>query len=264
MENRSIDNSERTSRLYVTAVERAMQLLSAFDHQHTRLTLSQLVKLTGLNMSAVQRFAYTLLQLGYLDRDESSKTYRPAVKLLNFAFQYTVSNEMLSRAAPILKELACETDETANITVLDGTDIVFALRIISQHVLNFNVITGTRLPAYCTAPGLAMMAHLRESHVDTILAKSDLVAHTAKTVTDASQIKERLVQIREAGYCLSIDEYFVGDISIAAAILDARSQPIGAVNVAIAKSRWNGKEDQDRIANLVLSAAAAINSNMWA
>ncbi len=236
-----------------------MRVLTAFNGKQPRLSLSQIASRTGLDLSAAQRFTYTLSGLGYLIKDPFTKTYALAPKMLDFSYYYLASNELVNRAAPYLRQLSHETEETTNITVLEGTDIVFTLRIVSRHVLNPQVITGSRLPAYCTAPGLAILANLPQGDAQAILEKSDLVAHTPHTVTDPGKIMERLSAIRRQGYSHTEDEYYLGDISTAAAILDAHGHPIGAVNVAVSRTRWHGIEDQKRISNLVIAASAAIS-----
>lgn len=255
---RDADSTERST-LFVNSVDKAMRVLTAFDGSKRHLTLSQIASLTDMDLSSAQRFTYTLATLGYLRKDSESKAYELSPKLFDFTYHYLASNDLIHRATPYLLQLSRETAETTNITVLDGSDIVFVLRIVSQHVLNPNVIVGTRLPAYCTAPGLAILAQLPEDEVNTVLDQSQLVAHTPHTITQARAIKARLSAIRAAGYAHAEEEYFFGDISTAAAILDANGRPVGAINVAVAKPRWNGEEDERRISDLVITAAAAIS-----
>lgn len=236
-----------------------MRVLTAFDDKHTRLSLSQIASLTDLDLSATQRFTFTLTTLGYLVKDAFTKTYSLSPRLLDFSYHYLASNELVRRAAPYLRQLSQETEETSNITVLDGTDIVFTLRLVSRHVLNPHVITGSRLPAYCTAPGLAILAALPQETARRILDESNLIQHTQHTVADPDRILARLEAIRKCGYSHTEGEYYLGDISTAAAILDARGHPVAAVNVAVSRARWRGAEDEQRIANLVIAAAAAIS-----
>lgn len=247
------------STLFVNSVEKAMRVLAVFNGKQPRLSLSQISVLTGLDLSAVQRFTFTLSTLGYLAKDPFTKTYSLSPRMLDFSYFYLVSSELVTRAAPYLRQLSQETEETTNITVLEGTDIIFTLRMVSRHVLNPQVITGSRLPAYCTAPGLAIMANLPASEAQDILARSNLVAHTPNTIADPDRIIRRLADIRRHGYSHTEGEYYLGDISTAAAILDAHGYPMGAVNVAVSRARWKGAKDEKRISDLVITAAAAIS-----
>jgi IclR family pca regulon transcriptional regulator len=119
---------------------------------------------------------------------------------------------------------------------------------------------GTRLPAYCTAPGLAMMSTWSGEEVDAILDASDLVKHTRKTVVDPKKIKARLAGIRAAGYAHTEDELYEDDISTAAPVLDANGRAVGALNVAVSNTRWDASKDEQRYATLLRDAARAISA----
>jgi len=248
------------SSLYVQSVEKAMKVLTAFDGSKRQLSLSEISSSTGFDMSATQRFTYTLAALGYLFKDPDSRKYELSPRLLDFTYHYLTSNDLVSRATPYLQQLGSETEEATNLTVLDDTDIVFVLRIVSRNVFNAHVITGSRLPAYCTAPGLAILATLPDGEIDDILSRTNLVPYTASTVYEPRKIKERIVQIRKQGYAHTEDEYFVSDISTAAAITNAHGRGIGAVNIAVARSRWQAERDEKRFADLVISTASAIST----
>jgi DNA-binding IclR family transcriptional regulator len=249
-----------TSSLYVQSVEKAMKVLTAFDGSKRQLSLSEISSLTGFDMSATQRFTFTLAALGYLFKDPDSRKYELSPRLLDFTYHYLTSNELVSRATPYLQQLGSETEEATNLTVLDDTDIVFVLRIVSRNVFNAHVITGSRLPAYCTAPGLAILATLPDGEIDDILSRTNLVAYTSSTIYQPRKIKDRIAQIRKQGYAHTEDEYFVSDISTAAAITNAHGRGVGAVNIAVARSRWHADRDERRFADLVISTASAIST----
>jgi IclR family pca regulon transcriptional regulator len=248
------------SSLFVQSVEKAMKVLMAFDGSKRHLSLSEIAALTDLDHSAAQRFTHTLTALGYLVKDSATRRYELSVRLLDFTYHFLASNEMVQRAGPVLQRLARETEEVCNLTVPDGTDIVFVLRIISRNVLNPNVIVGTRLPAYCTAPGLAMLSTWPRADVDALLERSDLVRHTPSTVTDPRRIRARLAQIRAAGYACTRDELYADDISTAAPILASNGRAIGALNIAVSRARWNEARDEQRFADLLRGAAASISA----
>lgn len=248
------------SPLFVNAVAKAMRVLMAFDGTRRELSLSEIAALTDLDVSATQRFTFTLTALGYLRKDEASRKYELSPRLLEFASHYLASSDLVARAAPYLQQLALDTEETTNLTVRDGADIVFVQRIVSRHVLNPAFLVGTRLPAYATAPGLAMLATLPAAEVDRLLAERPPVAHTRSTITDPAAIHARLATIRRKGYAHTREEYFPGDYSVAVAVLGADGEAAGALNLAIAKSRWKGAADERRFADLLIAAAAALGA----
>ena len=250
---------EVRSTLFVNSVAKAMRVLTVFDSSRRRLTLSQIATLIEMDISATQRFTYTLTKLGYLYKDDATKTYELSPRTVDIAYHYLSSSELVHRATPFMHQLGVQTEEATNLTVLDGTDVMIVSRIVSRHVLNPSVIAGARIPACCAAPGLAMLSRMPEEQVEALLKSSDLVAYTPFTVTGPAAIRERLVGIRARGYALTAEEWMLGDISIAAPIVDAAGAPIGAINIAVSKPRWQGLADERRFGDLVVAAAAAIS-----
>ena len=71
-------------------LERGMRILALFADHHTPLGISEIARLTGLEKSAAHRLTRTLLATGYLDRDETTRRYRPGLRMLDMAFAYLV------------------------------------------------------------------------------------------------------------------------------------------------------------------------------
>ena len=58
---------------FVASVEKAFQVLRAFESRQRSLSLTEIADVTGLDKSAVQRFTYTLADLGYLKKDKETR-----------------------------------------------------------------------------------------------------------------------------------------------------------------------------------------------
>lgn len=254
-------NSEdgTVDRLMVQSVEKAFRVLEVFDGTRDSLSLSQIASETGLDMSAAQRFVHTLTKLGYLQKNPDTRRLQLSVKVLGFGNHYTRSSQLVSRAMPYLMHLSKTAGETVNLTVLDGTEIVFVSRFLSRHVLNNDVIIGTRLPAYCTAPGIAMLSHLPDDKVQWILDNSDRRPITPTTTWQMDELLAKISMAAERGYATSFEEYFYGDLSFASAILDQRGAPVGAVNIAVSRSRFAPEDALEHFSQLVVAAAASIS-----
>ena len=140
-------------------------------------------------------------------------------------------------------------------TVLDGAEIVFVMRLLSRHVANFDTIVGSRLPAYCTAPGLAMLATFDDAAIDRILAKAELKRHTPFTVVDPCLIRNKIITVRKLGFAVISEEITVGDISIAAPVIGEDGLAMGAINVAVPTNRWSVDEARSTFSESVVAAA---------
>lgn len=245
--------------LMVNSVEKAFRVLSAFGRQHQTLNLSQVASETGMDVSAAQRFTHTLTKLGYLHKDAQTKRFELTAKTLDLGYHFVRSSRLLDRAMPYLMHLSKETEETVNLTVREETEIIFVSRFLSRHVLNTDVIIGTRMPAYATAPGIAMLSRLPEDEAMAIIDASDRRAYTPSTTWQREALREKLRQSAAQGYATAFEEVYIGDASVAAVVVDHHGRPEAAVNIATSISRYSREEVVSRFSSLVIAAAHAVS-----
>lgn len=254
----AVESASADSPLMVNSVHKALRVLTAFSRTEPRLTLTQIADKLDTDKSTAQRFTHTLLALGYLDKDPVTKTLGVTVKVLDLANIYLASNPLIAAAMPYLMHLNQQTGETVNLTVPDGTDVVYVSRIVGRHLLSTGVMIGTRLPAYATPAGLAMMSTLSEPDLKHLLAITDLRPYTPQTVYEPAKIVERVKVARAKGYILSMGDYFPNDISIGSPIVSRASQLMGAVSLAVSTDRYTPKDAEAKFAKLVKTAAKSV------
>jgi IclR family transcriptional regulator, pca regulon regulatory protein len=244
--------------LLVQSVAKAFRVLEGFDPAHPTLSLTQLAARIELDMSATQRFAHTLVKLGYLYKNPSTKRFELTARTLNVGYYYVRSNPLVQRAMPYLLSLSKETQATVNLTVLDNTEIVFVARFMGPQVLNTNTFVGSRMPAYCTASGIAMLSKMPRKEAIALLQRSDLRSYTPRTTASMDKLLEKLDVAGERGYGTAFEEYYPGDLSVASAIVSPAGTPIGAVNVAVSKAHYTAREAEQKFASLVVATALSI------
>ncbi|WP_187301359.1 IclR family transcriptional regulator [Aureimonas sp. AU20] len=252
-------SEERGDPLMVRAVEKAFRVLGTFDASHPRQTLTQIAGRTGLDRSAAQRFIHTLSQLGYLRKDERTKAYELTPKALSLAYQYSRSSPLVLRTHPYLSHLNRTTEETISLTVLDEGDIIYLSRYLSPNVLDTDVNVGSRLPAYCTAGGLALLSVLKDEEVNDLLARSQLRAFTSKTIYDVEGIWRQIRLVRERGFSLVQEQIYSGDISIACPIVSSDRQTIAAVSLGASKFRYDEETIIHRFIPTLIAAGRSIS-----
>jgi PcaR/PcaU/PobR family beta-ketoadipate pathway transcriptional regulator len=247
------------SPLFVGSLEKGLRVLHAFDAARRPMRLAEVAAASELDKSAAQRFTATLERLGYLRKDEF-KRYRLTPKVLQLGFAYLQSETSVDTVVPFLQEAHAASEESVNFTQLDDLDVVWVVRLPSLHVVSVDMSVGARLPAYCTAPGRAILAHLPEEQALDILRRSTRARLTPYTKTAISDIVAALAAARRDGVAVSDQECFVGDLSSAAPVFDGAGQVIGAANIAVPTSRWTLDEVRERLSPLIAKTAAAISA----
>lgn len=250
--------SERNA-LMVKSVEKAVRILGAFNNGQPTMSLAEVAALTGLDKSGAQRFTHTLVQLGLLRKDPDTKRFELTARVLEFGANYTRSNALVRAAGPYLLNLSKATEEAVSMTVLDDVNIVYIQRFVSRNMLTNDVIIGIRLPAYCTAPGLALLSGMPRSEALAIIERSDRKPITPKTKWEMDDVAEQLELTAENGYALVVDQIYLNDISVAVPIYGVNGRPIAAVSIGVSKLRCSPEEAGGRFAPLLVTVAEALS-----
>ena len=239
----------------VKSVEKAFVVLEAFRDAGGSLSLSEVSTLTGLDKSAVQRFTRTLCQLGYLEQDPSTRRYAISIRVLGLSFSFLQSNTHIMRAAPLLVNLRNATRERTDMSLIDGESMVFVFRLQSRQEPLQAALVGRRVPIVTSAGGRAVLSHMSDEEAEAIIRSADRKALTPRSLTDPAAIMEQVRIARSQGFAVQAEEWRVGEIVAAAAILDREKRPVGAIHVAALVSEWDAENFARRMGPLVAAAA---------
>ena len=218
------------------SLERGLAILLSFREARPSLGIADLARELGLSRSTTHRYVSTLATLGYLQQDEATRKYRLGPRVLDLGFSAINSMEVRELAAPHLRRLAEETGHTVNMAILDGVDVVYVERLPSPHPeqrrLDLDLHVGSRLPAYCTSLGKALLAFQPPELLDRI----ELTRRGPNTVTSKRALAAELEQVRATGLALNNEELAYGLRSIAAPIRARSGEPVAAINLAAHRS----------------------------
>jgi len=251
--------AESDSPLFMGSLAKCFQVLEALNTAGRAVGLTELAQLSGLDRSGVQRITHTLRVLGYLRQDPATKAFRLSGRMLEFGHTVLATDQLRERAQPHLEALNRRTSETVNLMELEGDEIVYVARWPSLHAVSVDLHVGSRLPAWCTAAGRAIFSLMDPADALARLKAVRRTAMTPFTVTDLAGLRATLDQARELGYALNNQEAFVGDLSVAAPLVDRQGHPLGAVNIAVPTPRWRLEDVLGRLVPQLLKTAAAIN-----
>ena len=128
--------------------------------------------------------------------------------------------------------------------------------------LGVDVRIGTRLPAYYTAMGQAVLAFLPPKKVREVLDSCKRVKITPNTPTTIAEIESRLDFVRKRGFAVADPKVVVGLRVLAAPILDADGQSLAAISVVAPSVNITLEAFVKRTAEPVVKVAADIGKAM--
>ncbi|MCR4265254.1 IclR family transcriptional regulator [Nitratireductor sp. ZSWI3] len=253
------ETREKQDTLFVGSLEKGMRVLSAFNEHHTALGLTDLANLTGLDKSAVQRLANTLHKTGYLHKDPESRRYSPALKFLELGNAYLWADPLVQLAMPKLIELGRKLGERVNVARLDGTEIVYIIRIPTQLTAFGAMVAGRRLSALTTSSGRALVSCLDPAARKEAVETWPVRVMTSKTTLDRSKIAQAVEEAAACGYGLTVSENIINEIGIAAPIPSERGRPVATVQCSVSAMRWTVDRVREEIAPHIIEVANSIH-----
>lgn len=245
---------------YVQSFARGLEVIRSFNNAAPRQTLSEVAGRTGLTRAGARRILLTLQTLGYVESD--GKLFALTPRILDLGFAYLSSMPMWNVAEPMMEALVEQVKESCSAGVLEGTDIMYVLRVSTRKIMRNSLGVGSRLPAYCTSMGRILLAGLPDEQVAALLQASPREARTRHTLTDVDALLARVQQARRQGWCLVNQELEEGLVSMAAPIVDRAGRTIAAINISGQANRTPPRQMQETMLAPLRETARQISQRL--
>jgi IclR family transcriptional regulator, KDG regulon repressor len=254
-------NSSDTARYRVQSVERALQLLGAFNQDERQLALADLAERVGIPRPTAFRLLSTLEAQGFVRRVGTDYCLGFRCFVLGNVVKADLAIER--EALPFLEALRDVTGETTQLGILDGWQVVYLARVFSHlPVAYMRSRVGVVLPAYCTGLGKALLAELPPEEVERWSRTQHFPRLTSATLTSPEELLANLAVIRRRGYALDQEEREVGVACIAAVVRDDTGSPVAAISAAGPVDRLPRDLEGSEMATRVVTAAAGISERL--
>jgi IclR family transcriptional regulator, pca regulon regulatory protein len=257
MNDMTASEAPRPGDTYVQSFARGLSVIRSFSAEAPSQTLSEVAQRTGLTRAGARRILLTLEGLGYVEAQ--GRQFRLTPKILDLGFAYLSSLPLWNLAEPVMEALVADVKESCSAAVLEGSDIVYVLRVPTHKIMSINLGLGSRLPAYCTSMGRVLLSGLPVDEMRARLAATDRIARTARTVTDMAALEQIIGKVRQQGWCLVNQELEEGLVSLAAPIRDRSGRVIAALNISGQANRTPAPQMAEQFLPKLLAAAQNIS-----
>jgi DNA-binding IclR family transcriptional regulator len=197
---------------------RAFALLERIARADGPVTLREAADGSALPKPTVHRMLAMLEGAGLLLR-ESDGRVSPGPRLARFALEALLNAAVRAPRHAILAGLAEDVGETVNLTMLDGSEVVYLDRVESAWPLRMTLQPGSRVPLHCTASGKLLLASLSAPRRRRLVDSLDLKRFTERTLADGRALDAELARIRRDGYATDNEEYLAGLVCIAVPVV---------------------------------------------
>lgn len=171
--------------------------------------ISDISKALNYNRSTVFHIAYTLTDLGILERRDKNK--------FHFGTQFHVlsraamrRSELINTIHPYLEEINRKTRLMAFLGIRSGLRAIIVDKVDSTFDIKVMSEVGMRIPLLAGAAGKALLSQLPDAEVDDILSKNKLEKFTPCSCTNTRTYKAMIQKTRDEGISFDMEEYIEG------------------------------------------------------
>jgi IclR family KDG regulon transcriptional repressor len=245
----------------VQSVERALAILSTFDHDLPVLGITEIARRVGLTKGVVFRAVRTMVEAGFLEQVPGDGVYRIGLRAFEVGSLYPPAASLEKAAQEPMQELAVRHGHNVYLGVRDGIDVVYVATVEGRGPIKVHAALGSRIRTHASAMGKVLLASLPAKEVRQLLTKHALDRLTPHTITDVGRLERQLEKVRRNGFAVNRGETYVGVGSVAAPVRDRSGAVVASVSNgfplgAEARMNWN------QLAVGVVSCADAISRRL--
>lgn len=239
---------------------KALSIVDMFNSDTEQLSASKIAENLDTSPGSIYPTLYTLEKFGYLERN-GNKKYTLGLRFLEKGNLILNRLDLREIAKPYLRKLADNFRGNAHLAVFYEFKVMYLHREEGFPSVTIQDIVGRRVPAYCTALGKVLLAHLSPPRLEEYLNTEELEPLTANTITQKDKLKEELKKVRKRGFAVDDEEFSEGNLCIAVPIQDFRGDVNSSISVSLPRSRYK-KSEITEVSNPIRTAGRKISREL--
>lgn len=226
-----------TQKREVNSVRKALNILDHVFAAQGEVSLSDICHSLDLNRATAYQLLTTLCACGYVYQKRDTKGYVLGSKAFMLSHSNSFINHLIVETHPILNEIAAVTSETVHLAIRSAAEMVFLDKV--ESLMSLRAITDLQQhpPIHCCSVGKAILAYLSDAELRMVLQSIRWHRHTDHTIMSADELLRQLDSVRELGYSIDDEEYFIGLRCVAVPILNRFNAPICAIGISAPAQR---------------------------
>ena len=233
-----------------SALGKSLAVLDTIIERPGPAKLSTLTLRLGMPKQTVHRIVRQLAEEGLIERTVSGDGYVAGRRLKRLGERALFQCLQATPVRAILQRLVDDLEETCNIGVLDGAEVIYVERVECDWPLRMQLQPGSRVPAYCTGIGKMLLASLDARTRRRLVENMSLQSFTERTITGTHRLLDHLKQIRRQGFALNDQENTVGMMGLSVPIAGDGDTVVAGLAVHAPVARLSLDAALQKLANL--------------
>ncbi len=247
----------------IPSIQRAFKVLELFLKGTRTLSVPEIVARLDLPRTTAYETVNTLIECGYLAREESqSNKVSLGFKLFELGNAYADNVDLISEGRKIAENIVERCGETCQMAVRDNTEVIFIARVDCSKALRLVSTVGSRLPAHCTGVGKMLLSALsNEEIIELYKGQDELTKMTANSIGSVSKLIKELEVIRRRALAFDDCESNTDASCVAAPVYNNRGEMIAAMSFSVPVNRMNSSK-QDQLAVVIREGAETLSRRL--
>jgi DNA-binding IclR family transcriptional regulator len=244
----------------VPAARRALAVLRLLASSARPLAASAIARELGLPRSSTYHLLSAMAEDGFVTYLPEDRLWGLGVTAFEIGSAFVRQDPLERLARPLLVRLVDRLGEIAQLGVLHGAETLYLLKEQPRHHATLVTDVGVRMPAYLTASGRSMLAHLPAAQVRA-LVPGEFINRTGEGPRSLRDLRRLLSEDARRGWAVEDGHVTTGFASIAAAGFDHVGRPAAAITVTFRRESVP-ESDWPAIAARVREASAELTRRL--
>lgn len=246
----------------IGAVSKACLLIEILSTQKS-WELADLCKAVGMPKTTVHRMLLTLEDNGYVFQEKQRGEYCLSFKLFSIGSRMLRHSSLVDIARPYCRELLQAVDETVNLCVVSGTEMLVVDKQVTSQMLRQDSIVGSSFPLFQSASGKIFLAFAEQEETEKVLALIKEESPSIRSEEVMRNLREELEKVRQTGLAYDYEEVFKGVRCTAAPVYDFQNSLVATLSISAPTVRLS-KSASENIEKHIIQAAQKISLRLGA
>lgn len=233
-------------------VVRSMDLLNLFL-TNTKLSINEIVQLSGVPKTSVHRMIGSLEDMGFLNKDKDGQ-YILGLLFLQFGNLVSERLDIRQAALTAMQKLRNDLGEAVHLILRDGKESIYIEKLDANHPVRLFTKIGRKAPLYAGASSRIILAFMPVDEREAYLDEVELKPIGSGTITSIEKLREVLEHTRAKGYSFSLSELENYTAELSAPIFDHTGQIAAGLSIAGLDVRFGDDQMPDLICRVKQAA----------
>ena len=230
---------ETNGRTSIQVIDLMMGLIDVLSKSGNPMNLKELSQVTNLHPSTAHRILNALAHYRVIDKVQTGG-YRLGTRLLELGNITKTRIDIRKEALPFMQELHQQLQETVNLSIRQGDEMVYVERVAVEHsAIRVTHLIGAKAPLHVTAVGKIFLIEDGKDETLSYINRNGLKVFTKNTIKDSRILFAELEKIKAQGYAFDNEEAEAGLSCIGAGIYDDSSLLVAGLSISTPSHRLN-------------------------